>query len=102
MCVVSLKRSRVRFMRSAKSCQAFYPKRMLLVTVFALVFIASAASASFAQGSIKDRFVACIPDRRKPLAAVVVSLTGERLAGKKLQSVSDDEGRYSFPGLIAG
>lgn len=89
-------------MRSAKSRQFYFPKNTLLTTVFALLFIAGASSAAFAQGSIKGKVVADIPDQRKVLAGVVVSLTGERLSGKKLQSVSDDEGRYGFPGLIAG
>ncbi|MGI9066804.1 MAG: TonB-dependent receptor [Pyrinomonadaceae bacterium] len=58
-------------------------------------------------GSIKGRVVADIPDRRKPLAGVVVNLSGERLANtnpadKKIQAVSDLEGRYDFSGLIAG
>ncbi len=33
---------------------------------------------------------------------MVVSLSGARLADKKIQSISDEEGRYDFPGLIAG
>src|ERR1043166_9290635 len=102
MCVVRFQRSRVRFMKFAKSCREFYPNRILLVAVFALVFMTGAASAAFAQGSIKGKGVADIPDQRKALTGVVVSLTGERLAGRKLQSISADEGGNSFPGLIAG
>jgi len=53
-------------------------------------------------GSIRGKVVADIPDQRKILAGVVVYLSGERLANKKIQSVSDDEGQYAFSGLIAG
>ncbi|MEK6282566.1 MAG: TonB-dependent receptor [Acidobacteriota bacterium] len=53
-------------------------------------------------GSIKGKVAADIPDQRKPLAGVVVFLSGERLGNKKLESVSDPQGRYDFAGLIAG
>ncbi len=53
-------------------------------------------------GGIKGRVVADIPDKRRPLPGVVVNLGGERLADRKLQTISDDEGRYSFSGLTAG
>ena len=46
--------------------------------------------------------MADITDKRRPLPGVVVNLSGERLADKKLQTVSDDEGRYNFTGLTAG
>jgi hypothetical protein len=69
--------------------------------VIGLIF--SAPSTVAAQGgSIKGKVVADIPDQRKALAGVVVSLSGERLSGKKLQSISDEEGRFDFNGLIAG
>jgi hypothetical protein len=89
-------------MRSAKSCQFYLPKKILLVSVFALLFIAGAASAALAQGSIKGKVVADIPDQRKALSGVVVNLSGERLAGKKLQSISNEEGVYEFRALMAG
>ena len=70
--------------------------------IAAIGLISSLFSIAAAQGgSIKGKVVADIPDQRKALAGVFVSLTGERL-GKKLQSISDEEGRYDFPGLIAG
>lgn len=63
-------------------------------------------------GSIKGKVVADIPGQRKPLTGVVVYLSGERLANqtlanrsladKRIQAVSDQEGRYDFSGLIAG
>jgi len=66
-------------------------------------FILSASPVVWAQGgSIRGKVVADIPDQRKALAGVVVSLSSERLAGKKPQSISDGEGRYDFAGLIAG
>jgi len=75
----------------------------LAIVVLILGFTLSVSSTAAAQGgNINGKVVADIPDHRKPLAGVVVSLSGERLAGKKLQSISDGEGRYDFPGLIAG
>ncbi|HEY6659588.1 MAG TPA: TonB-dependent receptor, partial [Pyrinomonadaceae bacterium] len=53
-------------------------------------------------GSIKGKVAADIPDQRKALPGVPVMLTGERLGDKKLQTVSDAEGQYDFPSLIAG
>jgi hypothetical protein len=53
-------------------------------------------------GGIKGQVVADITDKRRPLPGVVVNLSGDRLAGKKLQAVSDEEGRYDFTGLTAG
>jgi len=89
-------------MRFASSCRLFHSRKIFLFAAFAVLFVLSASSSAAAQGSIKGKVVADITDQRKALAGVVVTLTGERLSGKKLQSVSDDEGRYSFPGLIAG
>ncbi len=70
------------------------------VILFSILVGSSTAAAQ--GGSIRGKVVADIPDHRKPLAGVIVSLSGERLAGKKLQSISDEEGLYDFPGLIAG
>jgi hypothetical protein len=89
-------------MSFASSCRRFYSKNAFLIAAFAFAVILSASSTAVGQGIIKGKVVADIPDQRKALTGVVVSATGERLSGKKLQSISDDEGRYSFPGLIAG
>ena len=66
----------------------------LLLTLF-LLFVVQG-------GSIKGKVVADIPDQRKPLAGVVVNLSGERLGDKKLQTVTNSEGEFDFNGLIAG
>ena len=71
----------------------------MAAVVCGLIFVTTSAVAQ--GGSIRGKVVADIPDQRKALAGVVVSLSGARLPGKKLQSVSDEEGRYEFPGLIA-
>jgi hypothetical protein len=65
-------------------------------------FVVSVSSMVAAQGSINGKVVADLPAKPKVLSAVVVSLSSERLSGKKLQSISDEEGRFSFNGLIAG
>src|SRR5881394_1275064 len=89
-------------MKFASSVRPFNPHTLILSAVCAMAFLLTASSSAAAQGTIKGKVVADIPDQRKALSGVVVSLTGERLSGKKLQSVSDDEGRYGFPNLIAG
>lgn len=71
-----------------------------LVTLF---FVGVSYSAAPQQGGkITGKVVADIPDQRKALPGVVVTLSSERLGDKKLQSVSDLEGQYDFPDLIAG
>src|SRR4051812_29658349 len=73
-----------------------------LTALFVIGLILSAASVVAAQGIIKGKVVADIPDQRKALSGVVVSVSGDRLTGKKLQSVSNEEGVYEFRGLTAG
>ncbi len=60
------------------------------------------AAAPMQGGSIKGKVVADIPDQRKALPGVVVTLSGERLGDRKLQTVTDREGAYDFAGLVAG
>jgi Carboxypeptidase regulatory-like domain len=77
----------------------------VLVTLF-LTGISGAivgTTAVLAQGgSIKGKVVADIPEQRRALSGVVVTLSSERLGERRLQSVSDVEGQYDFPGLVAG
>jgi len=69
-----------------------------------LITVSSAnASRAFQQrGSIRGRVVANIPEQRRIVPGVVVTLSGERLGERKLQTVSDTEGLFDFQGLIAG
>src|SRR4029078_9950287 len=53
-------------------------------------------------GSIRGKVVADIPDQRKPLSGVTVTLSSERLGDKPIQTISDLEGQYDFPSLVAG
>jgi hypothetical protein len=77
-----------------------------ILSAFLVIVFFAAGSARAGEvpqtGSIRGKIVADIPDQRKTLAGVSVSLSGERLGDKKLQSVSDEEGQYDFPSLIAG
>jgi hypothetical protein len=77
-----------------------------LVTLFLTSLLTAGPSvfgAAPAQGGrILGKVVADIPDQRKALSGVVVTLSSDRLGDKKIQSVSDMEGQYDFPGLIAG
>src|SRR4029079_9104339 len=63
----------------------------------------SVFGAAQAQGGrILGRVVADNSDQPQALSGVVVTLSSERSGDKKFQSVSDMEGQYDFPGLIAG
>lgn len=79
------------------------------ILLFLLISAARANSLAFATdsfalrqfGSIQGKVVADIPDQRKVLAGVVIRLTREGPGNSQLEAVSDQEGRYSFTGLIA-
>lgn len=75
----------------------------VLVTFFFAGFFGPICATAAAQsGTIRGKVVADIPDQRKTLPGAVVTLSSERLGEKKLQSVSDLEGQYDFPSLVAG
>jgi hypothetical protein len=75
----------------------------LLVTFFSAgIFGLFTITAVAQSGTIRGKVVADIPDQRKILPSVLVTLSGDRLGDKKLQSVSDLEGQYDFPSLVAG
>ena len=76
---------------------------LILVTLFcASNFVSIVAAGRMQSGGIRGKVVADIPDQRKALPGVVVILSGERLGDKKVQSISDRDGQYDFPSLIAG
>jgi Carboxypeptidase regulatory-like domain len=85
-----------------------YRLTRILFPFLVILFITGPATLSpggtaLAQGgSIRGKIVADIPDQRKPLPGVVVTLSGDRLGDKNLQSISDAEGQFDFQGLIAG
>lgn len=74
------------------------PVIFFLIGIFGLISTTAAAQG----GNIRGKVVADIPDQRRILPGVAVTLSGERLGEKKLQSVSDLEGQYDFPSLVAG
>ena len=83
--------------------------RVATCTVLAIAIFFNSASndralarPSIQNARIKGKVVADIPDQRKTLSGVVVQLSGERLGADKLQSISDEEGAYDFPSLLAG
>jgi Carboxypeptidase regulatory-like domain/TonB dependent receptor-like, beta-barrel len=75
---------------------------VLVTFFFAYTSVTILGAVRFQSGSIRGKVVADIPDQRKALPGVAVTLTGERLGEKKLQSVSDMEGQFDFPSLLAG
>ena len=74
------------------------PVTFFLIGILGLISTTAAAQG----GNIKGKVVADIPDQRRILPGVAVTLSGERLGEKKLQSVTDLEGQYDFPSLVAG
>src|ERR1051325_9802280 len=75
----------------------------ILVTLFVVGFSMPISGIPLQQGGrITGKVVADIPEQRKALPGVVVTLSSDRLGDKRLQSVSDMEGQYDFPFLIAG
>ena len=75
-----------------------------LVTALAVLFVSSTAStaSSIQGGIIRGRVVADVPDQRRILPGVVVTLSNDRLGDKKIQSITDNEGQFDFPSLVAG
>ncbi len=78
----------------------------VLVTLFLITFCPGGPSvfgaASVQGGRTRGKVVADIPDQRKALPGVVVTLSSDRTGDKRIQSVSDMEGQYDFPSLVAG
>src|SRR6185437_1805505 len=83
-----------------------YKLRRIFIPVLVTIILASGSSLVRGKmpqtGSIRGKVVADIPDQRKPLSGVTVTLSSDRLGDKKIQSISDMEGQYDFPGLVAG
>jgi len=82
-----------------------YKLRRIFIPVLVTIILASGSSLVRGKmpqtGSIRGKVVADIPDQRKPLSGVTVTLSSVR-GDKKLQITSDLEGEYDFPGLVAG
>jgi len=68
----------------------FIPTLVTLFLTVCLTGVPSVFGAPQAQGGrILGKVVADIPDQRKALPGVVVTLSNDRLGDKKIQSVSD-------------
>src|SRR5262245_18623837 len=74
----------------------------LVILFFAVAPVRFSLGASNAQGGIRGKVVADIPDQRRILPGVTITLSGERLGDRKIQSISDNEGQFDFQGLVAG
>ena len=73
-----------------------------LVTLFFAGNSGNVLGEMLQTGSIRGKVVADIPDQRKPLSGVTVTLSSERLGDKQIQTTTDLEGQYEFPDLVAG
>ncbi len=63
---------------------------------------AASAAVSVQVGRIKGKVIVVTADRREPLAGALLVLSGEFLPGKVTQTISDEEGSYSFRDLPPG
>lgn len=83
-----------------------YKRTRISIPILVTLVLALNGSSIFGRmlqtGSIRGKVVADIPDQRKPLSGVTVTLSSERLGDKKIETVSDLEGQYNFPSLVAG
>src|SRR5687767_10994404 len=86
-------------LRRLSSCSGLHTRRWTIIEAVALsILLGAIGSVTLAHAShvsqsagIKGQVVADIPEKRRPLPGVVVNLSGERLADKNLQIVSDEE-----------
>ena len=86
---------------------ASFPRIIGFAILLAIYFAGCGESRTLANvvsqsGSIKGKVVADIPDQQKTLPGVTVTISGNVIGDKKLQTISDEEGAYSFTGLTAG
>jgi len=83
-----------------------YKLTRIFIPFLVILFLAGSSGQVWGKmlqtGSIRGKVVADIPDQRKPLSGVTVTLSSERLGDKRIQTISDLEGQYDFPSLVAG
>jgi len=81
----------------------YYKLTRIFIPFLVIIILASSSSLVWGKmlqtGSIKGKVVADIPDQRKSLSGVTVTLSSERLGDKRIQSITDLEGQYDFPSL---
>ena len=87
--------------------QLFKTRRLLLSLLLGLVTLSglpvdAAGSPVQSSGRVRGTIVAVSGDRRERLPGVVAVLSGPVLGDKKLETISDDQGDYSFNRLAAG
>jgi hypothetical protein len=84
----------------------FTRARLLLTLLCGLACLpalnAHAATPVQSSGRLKGTIVAVSGARRERIPGVVIILTGSVLGEKKLETISDDQGEYSFNRLAAG
>jgi hypothetical protein len=86
---------------------ASFPRIFGFAILLAIYFAGCSESRTLANvvsqsGTIKGKVVADIPDQQKTIPGVTVTISGNVIGDRKLQTTSDEEGAYSFTGLTAG
>jgi hypothetical protein len=83
------------------------PPHLRVAILLAIYFAGCSESRTLANvvsqsGTINGKVVADIPDQQKTIPGVTVTISGNVIGDRKLQTTSDEEGAYSFTGLTAG
>jgi hypothetical protein len=83
-----------------------YKLTRIFIPVLVTIILASSSGLVWGKmlqtGSIRGKVVADIPDQRKPLSGVTVTLSSDFVGDKRIQTTTDLEGQYEFSSLVAG
>jgi hypothetical protein len=83
-----------------------YKLTRIFIPVLVTIILASSSGLGWGKmlqtGSIRGKVVADIPDQRKPLSGVTVTLSSDFVGDKRIQTTTDLEGQYEFSSLVAG
>jgi hypothetical protein len=82
-----------------------YKLTRIFIPVLVTIILASSSGLVWGKmlqtGSIRGKVVADIPDQRKPLSGVTVTLSSDFVGDKRIQTTTDLEGQYEFSSLVA-
>jgi hypothetical protein len=82
-----------------------YKLTRIFIPVLVTIILASSSGLVWGKmlqtGSIRGKVVADIPDQRKPLSGVTVTLSSDFVGDKRIQTTTDLEGHYEFSSLVA-
>lgn len=74
---------------------------LLPVALIAKGMVPSASAKALGNAGIRGKVIAVTDSKREPLAGVPVSIGGEPLKGRSVQTITDADGGYAFDGLAS-